>query len=99
MGRLYTGGRGWIIDRVLKMNTIDRKNREKLLNKISELVQKKHFNPSLNAANWPELVESHRRKILEADTVELLEQEIQDLLAELKTSHTGIFHKSLRTIP
>ncbi len=81
------------------MNTITRNGREKLLSKISELVQKKHFNPSLNGANWSELVESRRSRILEADTVERLEHEIQDLLSQLKTSHTGIFHKSLRTIP
>ena len=81
------------------MNTITRKDREKLLSKIAELVQKKHFNPSLNGANWSELVESRRSRILEADTVERLEHEIQDLLSQLKTSHTGIFHESLRTIP
>jgi hypothetical protein len=74
-------------------------NDEAILTKVSRLVEKKHFNPGLNGANWPELVARQKAKILEAETVERLETEIQDLLAELKTSHTGIFHKSLRKIP
>lgn len=81
------------------MTAIAPKDREAVLKKVSRLVEEKHFNPSLNGANWLELVKSRRARILEADTVEKLESEIQDLLTELKTSHTGIFHQSLRKIP
>ncbi len=81
------------------MNTITPNDRGKLLNKVCDLVQRKHFNPSLNGGNWPELVESHRGRIVKADTIEEVESEIQNLLSELKTSHTGIFHKSLRKVP
>ena len=81
------------------MTTIALKDREAVLNKVSRLVEEKHFNPSLNGANWPELVASRKTRILESDTIEKLESEIQDLLSELKTSHTGIFHRSLRKVP
>jgi len=81
------------------MTDIALKDREAILTKVSRLVEKKHFNPGLNGANWPELFERRKAKILEADTIERLETEIQDLLGELKTSHTGIFHKSFRKIP
>ena len=81
------------------MNTISLKDREKILAKVSHLVATKHFNPSLNGVNWPDLVESHRAQILQADTIEHLETEIHKLVSELKTSHTGFFHRSLRKIP
>ena len=81
------------------MNTIALKDREKILEKVSHLVATKHFNPSLNGVNWPDLVESHRAQILQADTIENLETEIHKLVSELKTSHTGFFHRSLRKIP
>ena len=74
-------------------------DREALLTKVSSLVEKKHFNPGLKGANWPQLVAARKAQILEAETIEKLESEIQELLAELKTSHTGIFHRSLRKIP
>ncbi len=81
------------------MNTIPLKDLERILEKVSRLVEKKHFNPSLNGVNWPDLVENHRAQILQADTIEKLETEIHNLVSELKTSHTGFFHQSLRKIP
>src|SRR5260370_39943026 len=99
MGWLHTCGRWWITGQLFKMNTITRNGREKLLSKISELVQKKHFNPSLNGANCSELVESRRSRILEADTVERLEHEIQDLLCQLNARNTSTFRSRPRTRP
>jgi len=81
------------------MTNIAAKDREAVLEKVSRLVEKKHFNPGLNGANWPELVEARRGRILAAETIEQFENEMSDLLAELKTSHTGFFHQSLRKIP
>jgi carboxyl-terminal processing protease len=45
------------------------------------------------------LVESHKPRILDADTIERYEKEVQELLNALKTSHTGFFHRSLRKVP
>lgn len=73
--------------------------RQQVFDKVCHLVPRKHFNPSLSGADWPALVESHKTKILEADTIERYENEVQELLNELKTSHTGFFHKSLRKVP
>ncbi|MGH9352107.1 MAG: S41 family peptidase, partial [Terriglobia bacterium] len=73
--------------------------RQQVFEKVCHLVQRKHFNPALNGANWPALAESRKSRILEAETIERYETEVQDLLAELKTSHTGFFHRSLRKVP
>lgn len=81
------------------MTAIPLNTRQNVFEKVCRLVEKKHFNPALNGASWPALVESHKACILEAETIECYETEVQDLLAELKTSHTGFFHKSLRKVP
>jgi carboxyl-terminal processing protease len=81
------------------MTAIPLNIRQNVFEKVCRLVEKKHFNPGLNGASWPALVESRQARILEAETIERYETEVQDLLAELKTSHTGFFHKSLRKVP
>ncbi len=81
------------------MTAIPLNIRQNVLEKVCRLVEKKHFNPGLNGASWPTLVESRKSRILEAEMIERYETEVQDLLAELKTSHTGFFHKSLRKVP
>lgn len=73
--------------------------RRQVFDKVCRLVPVKHFNTSLNGANWLALVESRKPRILEAPTIEQYETEVQELLNELKTSHTGFFHKSLRKLP
>ncbi len=81
------------------MTTIPLNIRQNVFDKVCRLVERKHFNPALNGASWPALVESRQARILEAETIERYETEVQELLAELKTSHTGFFHKSLRKVP
>ena len=81
------------------MTAIPLNIRQNVFEKVCRLVEKKHFNPGLNGASWPALVGSHKARILGAETIERYETEVQDLLAELKTSHTGFFHKSLRKVP
>lgn len=73
--------------------------RREVFDKVCHLVPRKHFNPALNGADWPALVEDRKAKILEADTIERYESEVQELLSGLKTSHTGFFHRSLRKVP
>src|SRR5438094_2288019 len=78
---------------------LTRQDRETILRKVSELVVKKHFNPSLNGADWPALFDSRRNRILDCENPEDFEKEVQELLSQLKTSHTGFFHRSARNIP
>lgn len=54
---------------------------------------------AFDAVKWKALVEGNRQRILEADTVEAFEGEIQKLIAELKISHMVFFHHSLLKIP
>lgn len=73
--------------------------RQQVFDKVCRLVLRKHFNPGINGADWPALVESRKARILDAGTIECYENEVQELLNDLKTSHTGFFHRSLRKVP
>ena len=73
--------------------------RKKILDKVSHFVEKKHFNPCLNGADWPDLLHSRTERILQANQPEDFEREMHELVSQLKTSHTGFFHRSARNIP
>src|SRR5258707_3966075 len=74
------------------------KTKEKIYSRVCELVTRKHFDPGMNGANWEELSKARRDQILESPNDEEFEKQIQDLLAELKTSHMGFRHsKSTKT--
>ena len=79
--------------------TLDTKAREKIYKRVCELVERKHFDPGMNGANWEELSKSRQEKILRSSTDEEFEKQIQELLNELKTSHTGFRHSKSRNIP
>jgi carboxyl-terminal processing protease len=79
--------------------TLDAKTRGKIYSRVCELVARKHFDPGMNGANWQELSEIRRDKILRNSTDEEFEKQIQELLNELKTSHTGFRHSKNPNIP
>ena len=45
------------------------------------------------------LVEARRDRILRIESPEEFEKEMHELVSQLKTSHTGFFHRSARRIP
>jgi C-terminal processing protease CtpA/Prc len=71
----------------------------KIFNKVCHLVETKHFNPGMNGVNWNALAQSRRDEILACTEPEAFEKEMQRLVAELKTSHTGFRHAGMRNIP
>ena len=79
--------------------SLDNQAKGKVFSRVCELVKKKHFDPGMNGANWEELSKSRRDQILRSNSDEEFEKQIQDLLAELKTSHTGFRHSKSSKIP
>jgi C-terminal processing protease CtpA/Prc len=73
--------------------------RKKIFDKVCRLVQTKHFNPGMNGVDWSALVQNRRDQILACTEPEAFEKEVQRLVAELKTSHTGFRHAEMRNIP
>jgi len=81
------------------MMTLDAQAKEKIYLRVCDLVTRKHFDPRMNGANWEELSKARREEILRSSTDEEFEKKIQDLLNELKTSHTGFRHFKSPNIP
>src|SRR6266705_1233057 len=79
--------------------SLDIQTREKIYSHVCDLVARKHFDPAMNGANWEELSKTRKDQIVRSSTDEEFEKQIQDLLAELKTSHTGFRHFKSPNIP
>jgi carboxyl-terminal processing protease len=79
--------------------SLDSQTKEKIYSRVYELVTRKHFDTGMNGANWEELSKARRDQILQSPNDEEFEKQIQDLLAELKTSHTGFRHSKSAKIP
>jgi hypothetical protein len=73
--------------------------RTKIFDKVCRLVETKHFDPAMNGADWGALVQDRRDQILACADPAAFEKEVQRLVAELKTSHTGFRHAGMRNIP
>src|SRR5467141_1557951 len=79
--------------------SLDIQMREKIYSRVCELVARKHFDPAMNGANWGELSKDRKDQILQSNTDDEYEKQIQELLNELKTSHTGFRHSKSSKIP
>jgi C-terminal processing protease CtpA/Prc len=74
-------------------------DREKIFAKVDRLVRTKHVNPGLNGIEWGPIAEARRQRILACQGAEDFEREVHEAVSQLKTSHTGFFHRSVRNIP
>ena len=73
--------------------------RTKIFDKVCRLVETKHFDPSMSGVDWNTLAKNRRDQILASADPEAFENEVQHLLTELKTSHTGFRHAVMQKIP
>lgn len=73
--------------------------REKIYTRVSDLVRRKHFDPAMNGADWNALASARRDQILRSVSDEEFETKMQELLNELKTSHTGFRHAKSPNVP
>jgi len=65
---------------------LTRSQREMILTKIQKLVAEKYFDPNFDETEWNNIVEQHRRFILEAEGSPSFERAIATMLAELPPS-------------
>lgn len=76
-------------------STLSEKQRIKILDKVSEVVTRKFYDPQFHQVDWQAAVEKHRYDIVTAASDEAFETEIMRLLSELKSSHVGFYHVGL----
>jgi carboxyl-terminal processing protease len=79
--------------------SLDFQAREKIYSRVCKLVTRKHFDPRMNGANWEELSKTRKDQILRSGSNEEFEKRVQELLNELKTSHTGFRHSKSPNLP
>src|SRR5256886_11827031 len=79
--------------------SLDTQAKEKVYSRVCDLVTRKHFDPGMNGANWQELSRTRRDEILRSSHDDEFERKIQDLLNELRTSHTGFRHFKSPNVP
>ncbi|MCB1021643.1 MAG: hypothetical protein KDC27_17055 [Acidobacteria bacterium] len=79
--------------------TPDRNRREKILQRVSQLVETKFFDPDFDSAKWQAEVAARRDDILDSADSVAFEQAVHDLLQTLGKSHTAFFHRNLRPVP
>src|SRR6266566_4099294 len=73
--------------------------RKKIYDRVCQLVTRKHFDPGMNGAHWEELSKTRKDQILRSNCDDEFEKRMQELLNELKTSHTGFRHSKSPNIP
>jgi carboxyl-terminal processing protease len=78
---------------------VDRRQREKLLQRVCRLVEQKYFNPEFDINRWRGLVETRAPGILDGSSTEQFEHEIHDLVSQLGSSHTAFYHRNWRPMP
>src|SRR5437016_14272589 len=78
---------------------LTRPEREKILKKVINLVQKRFYDPTLNGRNWPGLVAERRDRILDAENAEEFEKQVHSLVSQLDVSHIGFFHRNANRVP
>ncbi len=79
--------------------SLDLQTREKIYSRVCDLVTRKHCDPGMNGANWEELSKTRKDQILRSGSDDEFEKQVQELLNELKTSHTGFRHSKSPNVP
>ena len=73
--------------------------RTRIVDKVFRLVEIKHCDPGMNGVDWKTLAKIRRAQILACEEPEKFEKELNRLVGELKTSHTGFRHVGMPNIP
>lgn len=78
---------------------LTRSQRETILAKIQKLVAKKYFDPNFDEAAWSNIIEQHRRFIVEAENTKSFERAVAIMLAELPPSPLGLLSERTLIAP
>ena len=79
--------------------TLTRSDREKLLEKIQNLVQKNFYDPTFHGKKWSDIVVRHRPSIIAANSTEAFESAVSSMFEELDSSGLGILGEHTKITP
>jgi carboxyl-terminal processing protease len=75
---------------------LSEEDRHSILDKVLATLRRRFYAPEKLNGEWQAAVDHHRPIIESAATADAFEQSMNDLLAELHTSHLGFFHSTAR---
>ena len=79
--------------------TLTRSDREKLLEKIQDLVQKNFYDSTFHGKNWGDIVARNKPSILAAGSTEAFELAVTSMFEELDSSGLGILGEHTKITP
>ena len=84
---------------ISKPTNLSPDQRRQIFDRTVAKVTTDYFDPSFNGTQWPKRAEESKESILSAGDPDEFELRMHDLVRSLKTSHTGLFHQSVRRVP
>lgn len=78
---------------------LTRKQREQVFDSVYRAVLKSFYDPKFNGTDWPNVALAARADIVAETDPDAFECRLHQLVRRLGTSHTGLFHQSVRRVP
>jgi len=75
-------------------DNLSRQIREEIFRRTVLTVRRKLYDPGMNGEDWDQIADSHRARILDAETRDEFEAQMNEMIRELRVSHSGFFSES-----
>ena len=75
-------------------DNLNRDIREEIFRQTVLTVRRKLYDPAMNGVDWEQIADSHRTRILDAETRDEFEARMNEMIRELRVSHSGFFSES-----
>ena len=75
---------------------LERTERDSIISKVTETVEKRHFDPHFDSDRWRAAVEEQRSALLAASATAEFENGLSNLVRSFGTADSGFFHESSR---
>jgi len=78
------------------MTNIAPPDRDRIVSKVIETIESRHFDPHFAKEQWRSAVEQQRRMVVDAADITVFEQALSELVRSFGTPDAGFFHESNR---
>jgi C-terminal processing protease CtpA/Prc len=75
-------------------DNLNRAIREEIFRQTVLTVRRRLYDPAMNGVDWEQIADSHSTRILGAETRDQFEAQMNEMIRELRVSHSGFFSES-----
>jgi C-terminal processing protease CtpA/Prc len=75
-------------------DNLNREIREEIFRQTVVTVRRKLYDPAMNGVDWEQTADSHSTRILDAEARDEFEAQMNEMIRELRVSHSGFFSES-----